>query len=444
MRPFRLCSLVMLSALFVWNSSARLYPQQAQRLDSIDLDHAHVMLRQAYEDVSKNYFDPKYRGLDLKATYLQYDAKLNSARSVGESYRIIAAFLDKLHDSHTFLLPPARSNRSTMGLHMEMVGDKCFVTRIRPGTDAATKLHVGDQVLALNGYNVNHEDFRNLQYFLAVLAPAQMEKLDLANPAGQQRQETINALIRPGKAVLDVSGARDDSDIWKLVREDEEENNLNRERLHETEDTLFWKMPEFFITPDVVSSVFSKARKHKTLVLDLRGNPGGAVDTLKDVLGYVFDHDVKIGDLVSRKNSKPEIAKSRGGAVFNGKLIVLVDSNSGSSAEIFARVVQLEHRGQVIGDRSAGAVMEALHYRESLGADTRIFYGFSVTIANLIMTDGKSLENTGVTPDEIVLPTAADLAEGKDPALSRAAELAGTTLDPAAAGKLFPFEWRSP
>jgi carboxyl-terminal processing protease len=437
MRPSRVCSLVMLSALFfVSASSGTVYAQQPQRLDSIDLDHAHVILRQAYEDVAKNYFDPKYHGLDLKATYLQYDAKLNSARSVGESYRIIAAFLDKLHDSHTFLLPPARSNRSTIGFRMEMVGDKCFVTRIRPGTDAATKLHVGDQILAINGYNVNHEDFRNLEYFLSVLAPGQVEKLDLANPAGQQRQEIINAFIRPGKAVLDGS------DIWNLVREEEKEEDLNRGQFYETDNALFWKMPEFFLTQDVVDSFFSKVRKHKALVLDLRGNPGGAVDTLKNVLGNVFDHDVKIGDLVSRKDSKPEIAKSSGGA-FNGKLIVLVDSNSGSSAEIFARVVQLEHRGQVIGDRSAGAVMEARHFSESLGADTRVFYGFSVTIANLIMTDGKSLENIGVTPDETVLPTATDLAEGKDPALSRAAELAGTKLDPTVAGKIFPFEWPS-
>ena len=255
-------------------------------------------------------------------------------------------------------------------------------------------------------------------------------------PQGQQRQEIINAFIRPGKAVLDGH------DIWDLVREEEKDEDLNRGQLYEIDNTLFWKMPEFFLAQDVVDSFFSKVRKHKALVLDLRGNPGGAVDTLKNVLGNVFDHDVKIGDLISRKDSKPEIAKSSGGS-FNGKLIVLVDSNSGSSAEIFARVVQLEHRGLVIGDRSAGAVMEARHFSESLGADTRIFYGFSVTIANLIMTDGKSLENTGVTPDEIVLPTAADLAEGKDPALSRAAELAGTKLDPDAAGKLFPFEWPS-
>lgn len=57
------------------------------------------------------------------------------------------------------------------------------------------------------------------------------------------------------------------------------------------------------------------------------------------------------------------------------------------------------------------------------------------------MKDGKSLEHTGAVPDEVVLPTAQDFAEGRDPALSRAAALAGVNIDPAAAGKLFPFKW---
>jgi carboxyl-terminal processing protease len=200
-------------------------------------------------------------------------------------------------------------------------------------------------------------------------------------------------------------------------------------------------MPSFEVDVPTMDKLFIKLHKHQTLILDLRDNPGGYVDSLKYMLGHVFDHDVKIADRISRKDTKPILAKTTGSSAFGGKLIVLVNSQSASAAELFARVVQLEKRGQVIGDQSAGAVMEARELPEWFGTDSKIFYGLSVTSANLLMTDGKSLENTGVTPDDKLLPTAAEVADGKDPVMSHALQLSGITLDSVAAGKLFPYEW---
>jgi hypothetical protein len=51
--------------------------------------------------------------------------------------------------------------------------------------------------------------------------------------------------------------------------------------------------------------------------------------------------------------------------------------------------------------------------------------------------------NSGVVPDEVVLPTAKDISEVRDPVLAHATELVGLKLDSAQAGKLFPFEWQS-
>ena len=130
------------------------------------------------------------------------------------------------------------------------------------------------------------------------------------------------------------------------------------------------------------------------------------------------------------------------GSAYSGKLIVVIDSRSASASEIFARVIQIEKRGTVVGDRSAGAVMRAVSYHHQHGLDTVIPYAVSVTDADVIMKDGKSLEKVGVVPDETVLPTAADLAAKRDPVLARAAALAGVSLDPEKAGSLFPIEWR--
>jgi C-terminal processing protease CtpA/Prc len=85
--------------------------------------------------------------------------------------------------------------------------------------------------------------------------------------------------------------------------------------------------------------------------------------------------------------------------------------------------------------------MEARHYDYKIGADTVVFYGASITDADLIMTDGKSLEHNGVLPDEFILPTAADIANDRDPVLAHAADTLGAKLSQEAAGKLFPYEW---
>jgi C-terminal processing protease CtpA/Prc len=227
-----------------------------------------------------------------------------------------------------------------------------------------------------------------------------------------------------------------------LVREAETESRLHRHRYHEVgDDLIIWKMPEFDLPPLKVDDVLNNIRKRKSLILDLRGNSGGDEDMLLRLIGSLFDHDIKLGEIKRRKETKALIAKSRGDQAFNGKLVVLIDSKSASASEVLARVVQLEMRGLVIGDLSAGAVMRAKIYPHQVGADIVVPYAACITDADLIMTDGKSLERIGVTPNELLLPTAADLAAKRDPVLSRAAALAGVKIDAEKAGSLFPIEW---
>jgi C-terminal processing protease CtpA/Prc len=409
-----------------------------QKMSSSDMDLARGILRDARDAVKKNYYDPKYHGIDLDERYRQFDERIKNSPSIGEGFRMVAAYLDGLKDSHTYFRPPDRANRQDYGFRMQLIGENAYIIRTRPGTDAESKTHAGDLVAQYMGYSVNRGDFQPLSMTFDVLMPQPAIRLDLTDPDGKPRQVIVTAKAKQGRKVADLT---DDSDIWELVRAEENQDHVVAERYIESGNVMIWKLPEFVLSQNEVDHMFSIARRHQTLILDLRSDPGGYTDTLEQMVGNLFDHDVKISDRIGRKEMKPQLAKTAGNRAFAGKVIVLVDSNSASAAELFARVMQLEQRGTVIGDRTSGSVMEARGYSYQQGVDTIIPYSFSITEADLMMKDGKSLEHVGVTPDEIILPTAHDLASGRDPVLARAAELAGFKLDPADAGKMFPFEW---
>jgi C-terminal processing protease CtpA/Prc len=410
-------------------------------MSNLDRNRVLEMLDNVSKDVQKHYYDPELHGLDWDAKVAEAKGRIKKETSLGMAFAYVAWALDGLNDSHTFFLPPQRPLRHDYGFQTEMIGDQCYVTRVRPGSDAEAKgVRAGDEVLAIEGYRPNRQILWKMDYRFRVLRPQPDLQLALRDPAGHQRQVVVTAKIVELKRLTDVAGGG--ADFWDLIRETETEEHLMRVRSTALGDELLVaKLPVFFFDQSEVDGLIDKARKHQTLILDLRGNPGGAIETLKYLLGGIFENEVKIGERVGRKELKPEIAKSRGRSVFTGRIVVLVDSKSASASELFARIVQFEKRGTLVGDRSAGSVMEAKHYSYRLGADTAVFYGASITESDLIMSDGKSLEHNGVTPDEVFLPSAADLASGRDPVLAHAAALAGVKLTPEDAGKMFPFEW---
>lgn len=318
---------------------------------------------------------------------------------------MVAAFLSGLNDSHTFFMPPQRPFKWDYGFRIQLIGNTGYISRLRPDTDAAKKLQLGDQVLAFDTYSVNRADFQALSYTFNALMPQPKVQLDVRDPNGATRRVLVETKFRQGQSVLDFTGQGGGGDVWKYIQEGQDANQLVRQRHVEMDGIMIWKMPEFDLEGDQVDHLFDIARKQKTLILDLRGNPGGTTDTLSRMVGDVMDHDVTIANRVGRKQLKPLVAKSAGGRVFTGKVIVLVDSGSASAAELFARVIQLEHRGVVLGDTTSGNVMEAREYGYTQGVQTVISYGFSVTEADLIMKDGRSLERVGVTPDEEIIPT---------------------------------------
>lgn len=419
---------------FILLTFAPVFPQNIK----YERERHRGMLMRIKDEVKKNYYDAGFRGIDLEANYKAAIEKINQAESIGHMNAIIAQFLLDFDDSHLFFIPPGKANKTEYGFEMQMVGNKCFVVEVEPKSDAEKKgLQVGDEIYSMETFNPTRETLWKMKYFYYSLRPQPVLRLEITKPDGKEIFLEVEAKITTGRKLIGTNL----SDWQDYDRKAEDAYHKARKQgYYDKIDGLFiWKMPSFNLTPANVDDILGRIRgKNSALILDLRGNGGGRVDMLLRLISNIFPENVKVADEKQRKSAKEIIAKTRGKDVFNGKLMVLIDSESGSASEVFAKVVQLEKRGTVIGDQSAGAVMESKFYPQQIGVNIVAFYGISITVADLIMKDGKSLEKIGVIPDEKILPTAQDLAGKRDPVLARAVESLGFKMSAEEAGKIFP------
>jgi len=401
------------------------------------------MLRNVKDELKKEYYDPALHGINLDETFKAANDKINQATSNGQVFGIIAQAGRSLNDSHTYFIPPPRALKVSYDWKIQMIGDQCYILAVKPGTDAEAKgLKPGDILHIVDGYKITRENFLDFNYLYNALQRRTSLSVVLQSPGEAPRKVEFNASTRQEKKILDLT-SNSGMDFNDMIREDQEYGQIYEHRFKSYgNDLTIWKMPQFDLSQGQTNEFMDRLNNSKTLILDLRGNGGGYEETLLRLIGDLFEHDIKVGDIKRRSGMKSMVAKTRGHDVFKGQLIVLVDNGSGSASELLSRVVQLEKRGTVIGDLSAGAVMRSKGHHFGLGEGSTIFYGVSITDADVIMTDGRSLERMGVTPDKVMLPTGTDLREQSDPVLSYAASLAGVKLQPKDAGALFPIRWK--
>jgi C-terminal processing protease CtpA/Prc len=394
------------------------------------------MLRATREEIEKYYFDPKFGGFDLAQAYVTAEERVDRSRSLPDALSAIAQFAMDLRDSHTYFIPPRQTAKVDYGWTMQMIGDACYVVAVKPGSDAARQaVGVGDRVEAVNGYRPARNNLWQLRYMFQVLRPQPGLHVELLSVNGVARELDLAAAVKPRPSITDLYS---DGGLQQVATEFERFSDTGKSLFVTVEpDVLVWKLPSFSVEEHDIASGIRMAQRGKALILDLRGNGGGAESMLLALVGALNRQDVTVGKAHGREGDKPLIARGAGASAYDGRLVVLVDSWSASASELLARTVQLTSRGTVLGDHTAGSVMEGRFSPMSAAqGEYRALFGIVVTKADILMSDGGRLERVGVTPDVEILPSTADLAGGRDPALAKALELLGHPTDAKHAGAL--------
>ncbi|MDE2252411.1 MAG: hypothetical protein KGL25_13505 [Gammaproteobacteria bacterium] len=394
-------------------------------LSAADRMGAYLMLDGVRAAIEADYYDPSFGGHDLKALANAAGERIARAGTDTEAMAAIAQFELALDDRHTTFSPPGQRLSADYGWKMGLVGEHCYVIAIDPDSDAAHQgVAIGDQVITVEGITPARADLWRLEYHLNELQPLPALHVQLLSSSGQVRMLELAAKLRARRAAAATGEA-------PSLR-------IRPAAVRRMPDLLLLRMPSFPPTAAEMRGQLLDMHDRAALILDLRGNGGRADTALNELLGELYGDDFVMATRQSRGGSSPWTITGAGRNAYTGSVLVLVDAQSAAAAELFARTLQLTDRGTVIGDRTAGAVMEAtLASLGSVRGERDLAGATSVSIAEIVMPDGGRLEKTGVTPDFIVLPSAADMAAGRDPALAQALALVGHPLDAAAAGRLY-------
>ncbi len=154
------------------------------------------------------------------------------------------------------------------------------------------------------------------------------------------------------------------------------------------------------------------------LILDLRNNPGGYLDSAVDISSWFLPAG-KVVLMEDYGDNDPKLFRSRGYNAFDERLkfVILINGGSASASEIVAGAMQDHGRAKLVGEQSfgKGSVQEVV----DITKDTIL----KVTVAKWLTPDGNLIAEKGLTPDFLVEITQKDVEARRDPQMDKAVDL---------------------
>ena len=152
-------------------------------------------------------------------------------------------------------------------------------------------------------------------------------------------------------------------------------------------------------TAKLVSSIISDLKvqndgKLDSLIIDLRNNPGGLLDSSIDISNLFIDEPGIVVYTEGRTPSSNASFPTKRGDILNGApIVVLMNKGSASASEIVAGALQDHNRAIIMGEKSfgKGSVQSMLNLQDG--------YGLKLTTARYFTPSGRSIQSKGITPD---------------------------------------------
>jgi carboxyl-terminal processing protease len=349
----------------------------------IYLNPAHAMERRDSLDQSVDVFAAvlqKVRSEYVDGTNLTYHALVYSAlRGMVNQLDPHSEFLDSA--DYRQLQSDTEGQFGGLGLVVEMKDG--YVTVLAPMEDSPgfrAGILAGDRIMKVNGKSVGRSP--SLDEVVKQLRgePGTRVKVTIERPfTGSVKVFTLTRAIIQMEMVKDINGRK--------------QFPLGDDRIGYVRITEFGDK-----TGDELESALTKLKAEgmKALILDLRGNPGGLLDEAVNVCQKFLPPGQLIVSTEGRDSVEKHFAKGRGDELKGMPIVVLVNFNSASAAEIVTGCLKDLHRAIILGERTFGK-----------GSVQSIFpldngWALKLTTAKYYTPSHKVINQRGITPDIFV------------------------------------------
>ncbi len=339
------------------------------------------MFAEVWNKVNTYYLYADFHGLDWEAVRAEFAPRIAAARDANEFYALLTEMVDRLGDQHSRFLAPGAAiaederiigieNRVGIGILTAFTEKGLIIQRVFPDSQAEQAgLQSRDRIIAVDGTPCTPRLCGSIQ-----------------GPEGTQVELTI---------------AKINGDIVNLtVTRQPVSVRLSPTTRRLTNDIGYISIPSLWIN-DMAQQVSGALtdmvveRPLRGLVIDLRGNPGG----WRSVMVSVLSHFVRgeSGTFFDRNGKTPLIVKEGSGPDLRGlPLVVLVDKDTASYAEVLAGVLRLEAGAYIIGQPTLGNTETIYAYELEGGA--RLW----LAQEGFFLSNGVNLEGQGVQPDRVM------------------------------------------
>lgn len=366
------------------------------------------------------YFFP-YKNLieeDWKNVLVEFIPKMIDSNSEEKYSLTTLELIARIHDTHANIWSQNKIMDSLDGkrysnIKLNFVEEKAVVVDFYDETLAAeTNLQIGDIITEIDGQSVDEKVKSSLKYFPASNYPTQLR--DIAKKLRRSNAETIAIrYFRNGK-------------MYSTTVKTYERNQINSRDIHEGH---YLKM----LTPEIAyfymgtidskdfEETFKKINTTKGLVIDFRSYPSDFVvfklakylnSESKPFVKFTITDNHLPGQFSFRMKEKVEGSKN----YYKGKVAVLINETTQSSAEYHTMALQTANNAKVFGSTTAGADGNVSKIILPGNIETMIS-GIGV-----YYPDGRETQRIGIVPDVEVKPTIEGIKAKKDEVLDKAIE----------------------